>query len=75
MGKRGSLITGSIVLLHEYLILRTWTLPEVLHAVQHVSQCFLGCPHSVTATVVGCGVSSLDTEPFECRQDACVLLP
>lgn len=29
--------------LAEYLILSAWTLPEVLHAVEHISQCFIIC--------------------------------
>ena len=41
--RRGSFVTCSVVALVGYLILGAWTLPEVLHIVKHVSQCFIIC--------------------------------
>jgi hypothetical protein len=41
--RRGSFVTCSVIALVDYLILGAWTLPEILHIVEHVSQCFIIC--------------------------------
>jgi hypothetical protein len=37
-----------VVLQRCYLIFRAWTLPKILHIVEHVSHCFVICEQVVT---------------------------
>ena len=44
-------------MLAEYLILGAWTLPEVLHTVKHVSQCFVICQPQTLSVAGGRAVN------------------
>ncbi len=44
-----SMIPSCVIALVHHLIFCAWTLPEVLHTVEHVSQCFIiGWPQTLS---------------------------
>lgn len=57
---RGSFVTCSVIALVDCLILGAWTLPEVLHCVEHVSQCFVICRPQTLLLAADCAI--LDVE-------------